>query len=430
VQEFERAKIIEACLKGAIKANVAALRLQISLRQVRRLQKRFVEAGVDGMVSERRGKPSNNQLAPGVAQTALQIVREHYSDFGPTHACEKLKERHGLVLSKETLRHLMIEAGLRPPSGAKRPALHQPRERRACVGELVQIDGSRHRWFEERGEACTLLVYVDDATGRILHLHFAETGSTASYFEATRRYLEKHGKPQAFYADRAAVFRSASPNRRAPTQFQRAVDELGIKLICARSPEAKGRVERANRTLQERMVKDMRLDGIDNIEEANKWCSQFVQWYNGRYGCVPRSQLDAHLPIGSNDDLARILSMCETRKLSAKLTVQHGARQYLLTDAPELRALIGQPVNIHTYANGNVELRANDKVLPHATLELQRPAGPTDVDSKTLHHTVDQLESGKRPRDRHYRKNQTAAVVAQGVMAAKNTSAQKRLRST
>jgi hypothetical protein len=143
----------------------------------------LAETGLSGMISGRRGKPSNNQLAPGLAQKALQIVREQYADFGPTLACEMLLERHGVALSKETLRKLMIESGLRLPRSARQAALHQPRERRACLGELVQIDGSRHDWFEGRSPVCTLLVYVDDATGELLQLYFADTESTSGYLD-------------------------------------------------------------------------------------------------------------------------------------------------------------------------------------------------------------------------------------------------------
>jgi hypothetical protein len=321
----------------------------------------------------------------------------------------------------------MIEAGLWIPRSARQAALHQPRERRACLGELIQIDGSRHRWFEERGAEFTLLVYVDDATGRILQLHFAETESTNSYFEATQCYIERHGKPRAFYADRAAVFRAPSGNRRAPTQFQRALDELGIELICANSPQAKGRVERMNRTLQDRLVRELRLDGVDSIEAANAWCDQFVEKYNEQFACTPRSQLDLHMPWEPSDDLARILAMRETRKLSAKLTVQHGARQYLLKDSPDLRALVGQKIAIHTYRDDRVELRANGAVLPYAILELPRPAGPIDVDSKSLHNKMDRMDAKKRAN--HYRENQSATIVAKGVLAAKKMSAQKRARS-
>lgn len=422
MQELERAEIIAACANGEITTAVAARRLQMSTRHVRRLLARFAEFGVKGMISGQRSKPSNNQLAPGLAKMALALVRDHYPDFGPTLACEQLRERHGVALSKETLRNLMIEGGLWIPKSARQARLHQPRERRACLGELVQIDGSRHHWFEKRGEACALLAFVDDATGRLLQLHFAETEATASYFEATRHYLAQHGKPRAFYADRAAVFRSPSANRHTPTQFQRALDELDIELICANSAQAKGRVERVNRTLQDRLVKELRIEGIDTIAEANAWCGLFVQRYNARFACEPRSPLDAHRPLRGKDDLARILALRETRKLTSRLTLQHGDTQYLLKDEPELRALIGQPIAIHTYADGSVELRANDRKLAHTSLKRPRAASPTEVDSKTLHHTVN-----KRTRNRDYRDDQPAAVIAQGVKAAKKMSALRRL---
>jgi transposase len=420
MQELERAEIIEACATGQMKAGVAAKRLQITTRQVRRLLQRFEESGVEGMVSGRRSKPSNNRLAPGLAQKALQLVREHYADFGPTLACEHLLARHGLTLSKETLRNLMIGAGLWIPRNACQPRLHQPRERRPCRGELVQIDGSRHHWFEERGPACTLLVFVDDATGQLTQLYFAETETTVSYFEATRRYIEQHGKPTAFYADRAAVFRSPSANEDTQTQFHRALHELGIELICANSPQAKGRVERANRTLQDRLVKAMRIDGIANMEAANAWCGQFMRRYNAMFSVAPQSPHDAHTALCPKDDLTRILALHETRKLTSKLTLQHHDWHYLLPDEPCIRALISQPISIHTYADGRVELRANGGVIPHRALKRSRRAGPIEVNSKTLHDVVD-----KQKRNRNHRKNQPATVIAEGVRAAKKVSAQK-----
>jgi len=425
MQELERADI-KAYANGEIKASVAALRLQISTRQVRRLQKRFAEAGVGGMISGRRGKPSNNRLPADLAQEAIRIVRERYSDFAPTFAWEMLSERHGLRLSRETLRRLMIEAGLWTPRAARRTKLHQPRERRACLGELIQIDGSRHAWFEQRGPMCALLVYVDDATGQILHLHFAETESTTSYFEATQRYLELHGKPQAFYSDRAAVFRSAAANRHTPTQFQRALDELGINLICANSPQAKGRVERLNRTLQDRLVKSLRMAGIDHIEAANSWAEQFIEKYNKSFTRAARSAFDLHTPLRKSDDLPRILALRDIRKLSTKLTLQHDGKLYLLKDEPGLRDLIGQKIAVHTYADGRVELRASGNVLLYTTLELPKLAGPIEVDSKTLHHHMDRLEPRAKQRNRPHRQNQPAAMVAQGVTAAKKLSAQRR----
>lgn len=428
MQELERAKVIEAYAKGEIKAAVAALRLQISTRQVRRLQERFADAGLVGIASKRRGRPSNNQLEAGLAQDAMSFVREYYPDFGPTLACEMLREHHNLVLSKETVRRLMIEAGLWTPRNDRQAGLYQPRERRACLGELVQIDGSRHAWFEKRRAPCSVLVFIDDATGRILHLHFAETECTDSYFEALQAYFPRHGKPQAFYADRAAVFRSPSANKHIPTQFQRAVDELGIELICANSPQAKGRVERVNRTLQDRLVKQMRLDEVHDIDAANKWAWQFIERYNQQFSRVARSQLDMHTPLHPTEDLKRILSIRETRKLSNKLTLQHNQQQYILQDEPWLRALIGQAVAIHSYRDSQVELRVNGVTVQYSTLQLPKRSRLTLVDDKSLHHCVDELTSTRR-RVRPCRENQPQAAVSTGVMAAKKMSAQKRASS-
>jgi hypothetical protein len=371
---------------------------------------------------ERRGKPSNNQLDPGVAKRALELVHENYANFGPTFACEKLRDKHEINLSKETLRQLMIGAGLWTPKAVQRAALHQPRERRPCRGELVQIDGSRHDWFEGRRAACTLLVYVDDATGQLLQLHFAESESTTSYFEATRRYIGRHGKPQAFYADRAAVFRSPSATSDTCTQFQRALDQLGIELICAKSPQAKGRVERANRTLQDRLVKEMRLEKINDIDAANVWCEQYIERYNTRFAYLPSSDLEKHVPLHASEDLTLILTTREVRKLTAKLTLTHDSLVHVLDDTDEARGLVGQSIAIHTYDDGRIELRANSQILGHTTRKKPGRKIPTDVDSKTLHPVLD-----KRQRNRPERHKRSAALNAQGVNSARKASAQIRV---
>lgn len=186
---------------------MAAQRLGISDRQCRRLLARYREDGPLGMTSRRRGKSSNNQLPQGLAAYALSIIRERYNDFGPTLACEKLSEIHGVHLSKETVRKLMTQASLWVPRKQRAPKIQQPRYRRACAGELIQIDGCDHHWFENRGPKCTVLVYVDDATSRLMQLRFVKSESTFTYFEATRGYIEKHGKPLALYSDKASVFR-------------------------------------------------------------------------------------------------------------------------------------------------------------------------------------------------------------------------------
>ena len=259
LDEVNRLKIIQDVVDRRLTTQMAAQRLGISDRQCRRLLSRYRESGPLGMANRRRGKPSNNQLPDGLARYALSIIRERYADFGPTLACEKLAELHDVHLSKETVRSLMVKAGFWVPRKQRAPKIQQPRYRRACCGELIQIDGCDHHWFENRAPACTALVYVDDATSRLMQLRFVKSESTFTYFEATRGYLEKHGKPLALYSDKASVFRINNKNATGGdgfTQFGRAMHELNIQTICANTSSAKGRVERAHLTLQDRLVKN------------------------------------------------------------------------------------------------------------------------------------------------------------------------------
>src|SRR3954471_1011514 len=253
--ELSRVDTLARVDRGELPAAEAAPLLGLSARQVFRLLARFRAEGAAGLASRRRGRPSNRRLPASVREAALAVVRERYADFGPTLAAEKLAASHDLRLSRETLRQWMSEAGLWVPRKARRGRVHQPRHRLDRLGELVQIDGCQHPWFEDRGPPCTLLVFVDDATSRLMHLRFVLTESTFDYFEATRASLQRHGTPVAFYSDKHSVFRV---NRKdaaggdGMTQFGRALDQLNIDIICANAPQAKGRVERANGTLQDR----------------------------------------------------------------------------------------------------------------------------------------------------------------------------------
>jgi hypothetical protein len=246
--------------------------LGLERRQVFRLLKAYRSEGATGLISKRRGRPSNRRKPEELRSKALAIIRQQYWDFGPTLAAEKLGEVHQITLGRETLRLWMIEDGLWLDRTQRRKQVHQPRRRRECVGELVQIDGCEHWWFEDRGPQCTLLVFVDDATSRLMHLQFVESESTPvqargrlfAYFHATRAYLEAWGKPVAFYSDKHGVFRVNHPGALGGdgmTQFGRALDALNIDIICANSSPAKGRVERAHKTLQDRLVKELRLAG-------------------------------------------------------------------------------------------------------------------------------------------------------------------------
>jgi hypothetical protein len=258
-KELDRLEILGRVLEHRLTQRKAADQLGLSLRQVERLCRALRRSGAAGLVSRQRGRPSNRRLPAALRERALELVLERYSDFGPPLACEKLTELHGLVVSRETLRGWMIEAGVWIPRSRRPRRVHQPRNRRSALGELVQIDGCDHAWFEGRGPKCTLLVYVDDATSRLMELRFVASESAFDYFTSTRAYLERFGKPVAFYSDKASIFRVASPgNSKRPgvTQFGRALSELNIDIICANTPQAKGRVERSHLTLQDRLVKE------------------------------------------------------------------------------------------------------------------------------------------------------------------------------
>ena len=372
MRQLDRLKIIQALADGHLKTGIAAARLGLTPRQTRRLLKRYQVQGATGLCNQHQGKPGNNQLPPGLETRVRGLIRDSYADFGPTLAAEKLRERHGIDLATETVRRIMIDAGFWVPRKLRPPKVHQPRNRRACLGELVQIDGSDHPWFEDRAPACTLLVYVDDATGRLMQLLFVPTESTLAYFTATRAYIERHGKPQAFYSDKAGVFRiNARDNAegRGYTQFGRALFELNIDILCANSSQAKGRVERMNGTLQDRLVKELRLRGISSMAAANAYAPSFIADFNARFGKVPRSDFDAHRALRGDEDLARIFSWREWRKVSQSLTLQYAKVMYLIEDRPEHRRLIHRYVEVAEYPDGRVELWADGASLPYTTYD-------------------------------------------------------------
>ena len=330
-QELSRLELMHRLGDKRLKQSEAAAQLGLSVRQVRRLHKAFLAGGASALVSGRRGKPSNNRLGPVLRAEVHGLLASRYIGFGPTLAHEKLTEEHGLRLSVESLRQLMIEEGLWRARRARKVVVHQMRERRAALGELVQIDGSPHAWLEKRGPSFTLLVFIDDATGLVQYLQFVPTESTWTYFDAARSYIQQHGKPCAFYSDQLGVFKVNAKevlNGRALTQFGRAMEELDIDLICAHSPQAKGRVERMNQTLQDRLVKEMRLENICDLALANVFLPVFAGKLNARFAVTPRSAHDAHRPLRSGENLTQILAMQTSRVLSKNLTLQYDNAVY------------------------------------------------------------------------------------------------------
>ena len=386
-KEITRLEVMQRLKRKELRQKEAAKMLDISVRQIKRLYRAYQQKGAAGLINGRRGRPSNNQLDTKMIQEAVGLLHKRYHDFGPTLAHEKLTEVHRLKVSVGSVRRLMIEEGLWKPRKVKKPPVHQMRERRSCRGELIQIDGSDHDWFEGRGPRCTLLVYVDDATGELGELWFAPTETFFSYCEATRHYMERHGKPVAFYSDRHGIFRVNQEQTTGLgsglTQFGRAMQELDIQIICAYSPQAKGRVERANQTLQDRLVKELRLRGISDMENANDFLPEFLEDFNRRFAVQPRSSHDAHRPLLKSDDLDTILTRQKTGTLSKNLTVQYNKVIYQVQTKRPDYALRKARVTVCENAEGDVTILYKNKPLPYSIYQ-QSVRQSEVVDTKTL----------------------------------------------
>jgi transposase len=374
-KELTRLEVIQRLQEKRLKQKEAAEILGVSTRQVRRLVRAYRQEGEEGLISKRRGQPGNNRLQAEVRQKAVDLLHKNYSDFGPTLAQEKLSEVHAVKISRESVRQVMIGEGLWAAKKVKRRVVHQMRPRRSCRGELVQIDGSPHAWFEERGERCNLLVYMDDATGQLMTLYFTPTETTFSYFAATRLYLAQHGRPVAFYSDKHSIFRVNAKDAvsgSGMTQFGRAMRALDIEIICANTPQAKGRVERANQTLQDRLIKEMRLQGISTIADANAFAPEYIADFNRRFQVKPRSNHDAHRPqLFSESELNQLFSIQETRILSKNLTIQYNKIVYQIQTSRPSYALRKAQVTVCENPAGSITILYKGKPLDYTIFVKQ-----------------------------------------------------------
>ncbi|QND17380.1 ISNCY family transposase (plasmid) [Rhizobium leguminosarum bv. trifolii] len=387
-RDLQRIEILSKVIAGRMTLVSAAHVLDLSERQVRRLLERISTGGAASIRHKAIGRPSNNRISDGVRDYAVTLVRERYADFGPTLAAEKLSERDGLLVSRETLRGWMTEAGLWL-SRKQRRTFHQPRLRREAYGELVQIDGSEHRWFEDRGDPCSLLVFVDDATGRLMQLRFVRSESALSYFEALALYLHDHGAPVAFYSDKHSVFRVAKKDAKGGqgmTQFGRALCELNIEILCANSSQAKGRVERMNRTLQDRLVKELRLAGIADMAAGNAFLPGFMEYHNARFAIVPARSEDLHRPINlAPERLGEILCKREQRYVGSQLTFSFERKRIMLEESEVTRGLAGRYVETYAYADGRLDVRWKGHSLPYRTFDKdQRVTHAAITENKRL----------------------------------------------
>ena len=399
-REVQRLVVLQGVKGKTLSQAQAAAQLDLSIRQIKRLCRRLRDQGPSGLISKRRGLPSKRRIGAEVREHTLGLVREHYADFGPELAREYLANRHGFAHSTETLRGWMTEAGLWQPKIRRAKRVHPARPRRECLGELVQIDGSHHDWFEARGAKSCLTAFIDDATGRVLAARFDPTETTHGYLAVLRSHIEQHGVPLALYSDRHSIFTKHDPEDDKPTQFERALGQLNIEPICANSPQAKGRVERLFQTLQDRLVKALRLASISDIDAANAWLPGHMAQHNQRFAVAPKNEADMHRPwLGGEDKLASICALHHQRQLSAQLSCRFEGQVVQVEpgqmQAPKARA----SVDITQHRDGRLELSYRGYSLHFKRYACHEHLSRSKLaDTKTVGQKMDQALDKERKR--------------------------------
>ena len=362
-REIEQISVFENLKNKSIKQKHAAKLLNLSVRQIQRKLKKYRELGTKGLIHSNRGKPSNRKLNLHLVDQALKLIEERYPDFGPTFAAEKLYEIHNIKINHETLRLRMIKEGLW--KAKKRKQKHREwRERKECLGEFIQLDGSDHDWFEKRFKRCTLLAFIDDATSRILHLEFAKE-STVEVMKSTKKYILKYGLPNELYVDRGKVFKVNlnNPDNDKLTQYQRAMSELSVEITHARSPQAKGRVERLFGTLQDRLVKELRLKDISTIKEANNFIeNEYLPKHNQKYQVPAKSNTNLHREA-NNYNLDNILCIKEKRILTNDFTIRYKNRWFQLEKKQRTILFPKDEIIVVTHLDKKTELKIRNTNL-------------------------------------------------------------------
>ena len=376
--EAESIVTFEKLKQGELNQGEAAKLLGLSLRQVKRKLKAYRKDGVRALVHGARGKPGNRQLPQSLKAEAVQLVRERYADFGPSFASEKLASLHGIRINRETLRLLMAADGIWQPRRQKSGETHEWRPRRECRGELVQLDGSHHAWFEGRAPKCCLLAFIDDATSELLWAEFCDGESTENLLLATWHYLEQYGRPLSLYTDRGGVYKVNLGNEEDDrvTQYGRSLQDLHIGLIHARSPQAKGRVERLFGTLQDRLVKELRLAGISDIAQANRFLREtYLPQHNAKFAVPAKSPTDLHRSLGSFD-LAHSLSLREERTLTPDRCLRYKNRWLQLQPKQPRILSRKEQIEVREHLDGNLHLWLRGAELSFQELTARPTARP------------------------------------------------------
>jgi transposase len=396
--ERDRLRVLHEIRQKQVTQIEAAKRLKISDRHIRRLLVKLRKRGDRALLHGLRGRPSNRRLAARFEQQILRRVRQRYADFGPTLAAEHLA-REGLLVSRETLRKWMVKASLWRPRTQRLKTVHVWRERRASFGELVMQDSSPFRWLEERGPACQLIAVIDDATSRF-YARFTEHDTTEENLRTFGEWLRRYGRPLAHYTDKNSIFRTSAPTplgeqlrgEKARSHFGRALGELGIEWIAAHSPQAKGRIERLFATLQDRLVKEMRLAGIDNLAAANHFLEmRFLPAWEKRFTVAPRNPRNAHRRLDAQQRLEEILSVRVGRQVADDHTVSWDGNRWGVPREEVCAGLRGAQVEIERRLDGSHWLRFRGRYLrlrhcPAAAPRAVSPSGlrPAGLTAHTL----------------------------------------------
>ena len=387
-KEIDRITILENVIKGRWTQRKASETLNLSLRQTKRLTKRYRSQGAEGLIHLSRGKPSNRRMSKRINDRVIELmIREEFNGFGPTLLQETLEEEYGIRVSREWLRQQMTVKGRWQPKEVKKIKAHPRRKPRYRRGELIQLDGSYEYWFEDRGPKCCLLVMIDDATSEIMAMRFVEHETTQNYFDIMKEYIGRSKRPQALYSDRHSIFKVSKGEAKEMnihnTQFERAMKELGIKMIHARSPQAKGRVERANGTLQDRLIKKMRRRGITTLKEGNEFLEEYRKEHNLKFAKEAENPEDAHVELLPSTDLERILVIKEKRKIQKNLEVQYQNTVYQLDLKNSKRRMQGMEVDVLVGVSGKIIFEYNGKAIKHS-IYGKIEAEKTVLDQKEL----------------------------------------------
>lgn len=379
-KELSRYEVLKDLIGGVINGTEAAILLRVTVRHVRRLRVRANKDGAKGLIHKSRGKPSNRRINERMLKNAKKYLKKFYKDFGPTHAMEKLEEIHTIKLSNESVRQIMVTEDLWHPKPRKKNKEHRSwRPRKECFGEMEQFDGSYHNWFESRGKECCLLASIDDATGKITSLEFTDHEGVIPSFVFWRHYVEIFGKPLTIYLDRHSTYKQIQPsvvdNPYFLTQFERAMKDLDIRVIHAYSPQAKGRVERLFQTLQDRLIKELRLARVSDVRAANQFCKEtFIPWFNQKFGVVSQKKTNLHRSLNTMEKrcLDKIFSKQKTAIVANDFTVRYqGTYFQLLKDQPIL-VRQKEKVLIEERTSGEIFISLRDKYLHYKVLP-QRP---------------------------------------------------------